>query len=72
MHSVLELIITLDGEDIGCGLILGYLHRGIEKIAENWTIIQYFPYVTRWDCLAPMFTEAVIVNAPKQLGNIQE
>ncbi|GFP98600.1 NAD(P)H-quinone oxidoreductase subunit h chloroplastic, partial [Phtheirospermum japonicum] len=30
----------------------------MEKIAENRTIIQYLPYVTRWDYLATMFTEA--------------
>nr|QPJ78399.1 NdhH [Agrostis capillaris] len=31
-----DLIVTLDGEDvIDCEPILGYLHRGMEKIAEN-------------------------------------
>nr|ASQ42441.1 NADH-plastoquinone oxidoreductase subunit 7 [Piptatheropsis micrantha] len=39
MHGVLRLIVTLDGEDvIDCEPILGYLHRGKEKIAENRTI----------------------------------
>ncbi|KAL2224045.1 UNVERIFIED_CONTAM: NAD(P)H-quinone oxidoreductase subunit H, chloroplastic, partial [Sesamum indicum] len=72
MHGVLRLIVTLDGEDvIDCEPILGYLHRGMEKIAENRTIIQYLPYVTRWDYLATMFTEAITVNGPEQLGNIQ-
>ena len=65
MHGVLRLIVTLDGEDvIDCEPILGYLHRGMEKIAENRTIIQYLPYVTRWDYLATMFTEAITVNGP--------
>ncbi|RHN51272.1 putative NADH dehydrogenase (quinone) [Medicago truncatula] len=72
MHGVLRLIVNLDGEDvIDCEPILGYLHRGMEKIAENRTIIQYLPYVTRWDYLATMFTEAITVNGPEQLGNIQ-
>ncbi|EYU43061.1 hypothetical protein MIMGU_mgv1a024733mg [Erythranthe guttata] len=72
MHGVLRLIVTLDGEDvIDCEPILGYLHRGMEKIAENRTIIQYLPYVTRWDYLATMFTEAITVNGPERLGNIQ-
>ncbi|KAK2641638.1 hypothetical protein Ddye_023401 [Dipteronia dyeriana] len=36
MHGVLRLIVTLDGEDvIDCEPILGYLHRGMEKIAEE-------------------------------------
>ncbi|TYG76231.1 hypothetical protein ES288_D03G098000v1, partial [Gossypium darwinii] len=72
MHGVLRLIVTLDGEDVVYyEPILGYLHRGMEKIAENRTIIQYLPYVTRWDYLATMFTEAITVNGPEQLGNIQ-
>ncbi|XP_038880427.1 NAD(P)H-quinone oxidoreductase subunit H, chloroplastic-like [Benincasa hispida] len=72
MHGVLRLILTLDGEDvIDCEPILGYLHRGMEKIAETRTIIQYLPYVTGWDYLATMFTEAITVNGPEELGNIQ-
>ncbi|XBJ09420.1 hypothetical protein VPH35_014504 [Triticum aestivum] len=72
MHGVLRLIVTLDGEDvIDCEPILGYLHTGMEKITENRTIIQYLPYVTRWDYLATMFTEAITVNAPEFLENIQ-
>ncbi|CAN6472622.1 unnamed protein product [Victoria cruziana] len=72
MRSVLRLIVTLDGEDvINCEPILGYLHRGMEKITENRTIIQYLPYVIRWDYLATMFMEAIAINAPEELGNIQ-
>nr|YP_007026193.1 NADH-plastoquinone oxidoreductase subunit 7 [Apopellia endiviifolia]AFU88903.1 NADH-plastoquinone oxidoreductase subunit 7 [Apopellia endiviifolia]WIA67786.1 NADH-plastoquinone oxidoreductase subunit 7 [Apopellia endiviifolia]WKW94995.1 NADH-plastoquinone oxidoreductase subunit 7 [Apopellia endiviifolia] len=72
MHGVLRLIITLDGENVSdCEPVLGYLHRGMEKIAENRTIVQYLPYVTRWDYLATMFTEAITVNAPERLTNIQ-
>jgi len=72
MHGVLRLIVTLDGENVvDCEPILGYLHRGMEKIAENRSILQYLPYVTRWDYLATMFTEAVTVNAPEKLANIQ-
>lgn len=36
MRGVLQLIVTLDGEDvIDCEPILGYLHGGMGKIAEN-------------------------------------
>ena len=72
MHGVLRLIVTLDGEDVlDCEPVVGYLHRGMEKIAEHRTVIQYLPYVTRWDYLATMFTEAVTVNAPERLANIE-
>nr|YP_009668448.1 NADH-plastoquinone oxidoreductase subunit 7 [Calypogeia fissa]QCW59223.1 NADH-plastoquinone oxidoreductase subunit 7 [Calypogeia fissa] len=72
MHGVLRLIVTLEGENVsGCEPALGYLHRGMEKIAENRTVVQYLPYVTRWDYLATMFTEAITVNGPEKLTNIQ-
>jgi hypothetical protein len=31
---------------VDCEPILGYLHKGMEKIVENRTIIRYLPYVT--------------------------
>jgi len=72
MHGVLRLIVTLNGENVeDCVPVLGYLHRSMEKIAENRTVIQYLPYVTRWDYLATMFTEAITVNAPEQLADVQ-
>ena len=43
----------------------------MEKIAEGRTVIQYLPYVTRWDYLATMFAEAITVNAAERLANIQ-
>ena len=50
MHGVLRLIVTLDGEDVvDCEPVIGYLHRGMEKIAENRTNVMYVPYVSRWD-----------------------
>jgi NAD(P)H-quinone oxidoreductase subunit H len=71
MHGVMRLIVTLDGEDvIDCEPVIGYLHRGMEKIAENRTNIMYVPYVSRWDYAAGMFNEAVTVNAPEQLAGI--
>ncbi|MCP6757206.1 MAG: NAD(P)H-quinone oxidoreductase subunit H [Fischerella sp. CENA71] len=72
MHGCFRLIVTLDGEDvIDCEPVLGYLHRGMEKIAENRTNIQYVPYVSRWDYYGGMFNEAVTVNAVEKLANIE-
>lgn len=71
MHGVLRLIVTLDGENvIDCEPVLGYLHRGMEKIAESRTNIMYVPYVSRWDYAAGMFNEAITVNAPEKLADI--
>jgi NADH:ubiquinone oxidoreductase subunit D len=41
----------------------------MEKIIETQTTIQYLPFVTLY--LANMFTEAITVNAPEFLENIQ-
>jgi NAD(P)H-quinone oxidoreductase subunit H len=71
MHGVLRLIVTLDGEDVvDCEPVIGYLHRGMEKIAENRTNIMFVPYVSRWDYAAGMFNEAITVNAVEKLANI--
>src|SRR5664280_75649 len=35
-HGVLRVILKLDGEKVlGTECVIGYLHRGVEKIAEN-------------------------------------
>ncbi|MDZ8260223.1 NAD(P)H-quinone oxidoreductase subunit H [Nostoc sp. ChiQUE01b] len=71
MHGCFRIIVTLDGEDVvDCEPVIGYLHRGMEKIAENRTNIMYVPYVSRWDYYGGMFNEAVTVNAVEKLANI--
>ncbi len=52
-HGVLRVILKLDGErvrDVEC--VIGYLHRGVEKIAENRTYGMFAPYVDRMDYVA--------------------
>jgi len=52
-HGVLRVILKLDGEKItGTECVLGYLHRGIEKIGENRTYQMFAPYVDRMDYCA--------------------
>jgi NADH-quinone oxidoreductase subunit D len=52
-HGVLRVILKLDGEKVlGCDCVIGYLHRGVEKIAENRTYVQFAPYVDRMDYVA--------------------
>ncbi len=52
-HGVLRVILKLDGERVlGTECVIGYLHRGVEKIAENRTYVQFAPYVDRMDYVA--------------------
>src|SRR5580704_6779055 len=45
-HGVLRVILKLDGEKVlGTECVIGYLHRGVEKIAENRTYTMFNPYV---------------------------
>ena len=70
-HGCFRLVVTLDGENvIDCEPVLGYLHRGMEKIAENRTTIMYIPYTTRWDYYGGMYNEAITVNAVERLAGI--
>lgn len=55
-HGVLRLLLELDGEKIiSCEPDVGYLHRGMEKMAEKLSYIQYLPMVDRVDYLAGFF-----------------
>jgi NADH-quinone oxidoreductase subunit D len=50
---VLRVKLKLDGERvIGSECIIGYLHRGVEKIAEHRSYQQFAPYVDRMDYVA--------------------
>jgi NADH-quinone oxidoreductase subunit D len=52
-HGVLRVILKLDGEKVlGTECIIGYLHRGVEKIGENRTYTMFNPYVDRMDYVA--------------------
>jgi NADH-quinone oxidoreductase subunit D len=52
-HGVLRVILKLDGEKVmGLECVIGYLHRGVEKIAENRTYAMFNPYVDRMDYVA--------------------
>jgi NADH-quinone oxidoreductase subunit D len=53
-HGVLRIVLQLDGEVIlRATPIIGYLHRGIEKLAENRTFHQIVPLTDRLDYLSP-------------------
>src|SRR5437588_383259 len=63
-HGVLRLVMTLEGETVmDCTPIIGYLHRGIEKILENRPVMGGIRYMDNVDYLAPMLMETTYVGA---------
>ncbi|MBO0781053.1 MAG: NADH-quinone oxidoreductase subunit D [Ktedonobacteraceae bacterium] len=71
-HGVLRLVLTLEGETvIDCTPVLGYLHRGIEKILENRPVMGGIRYMDNADYLSPMLNETAYVGAVEQLMGIE-
>ncbi len=69
-HGVLRFILKTDGEILRTAIPdVGFLHRSIEKIAEQLPYNQFFPYTDRVDYLAAMnANHAWAVAAEKLLG----
>lgn len=71
-HGVLRLKLELDGDIVTkCDPVIGYLHRGDEKIAENMTYNQFIPYTDRLDYLAPLANNVTFALAVEQLADLQ-
>lgn len=71
-HGVLRLDVTLDGEVVvDCKPDVGYLHRGVEKLAEMRSWVQFIPITDRLDYLASMLNNAAYVGAVEKLGQIE-
>lgn len=71
-HGVLRLILELDGEKIiSSEPDVGYLHRGMEKIAESRSCIQYLPMVDRVDYLSGFFYSYLYCSAIEELNSIE-
>ena len=70
-HGVFRMRVTLDGEVIvDIEPIFGYLHRGIEKLAESKTYLQNMPFTDRLDYLASMSNNLAYALAVEKLGGI--
>ncbi|HEV8198610.1 MAG TPA: NADH dehydrogenase (quinone) subunit D [Candidatus Polarisedimenticolia bacterium] len=70
-HGVLRLVVTLEGETVKSIVPhVGYLHRGMEKIAEGMTYNQFVPYTDRMDYLAPLSTNVGYITAVEKLMGI--
>lgn len=71
-HGVLRLKLKLDGETIvDLEPVVGYLHRGIEKMAENMTYRQGLNLTDRLDYIAAVSNNLGYIETLEKLGGIE-
>ncbi len=71
-HGVLRLILQLNGELIQKAKVdIGYLHRGVEKIAENKTYQEFMPYTDRMDYLSPYSNNVALCTAVEKIADVE-
>lgn len=71
-HGVFRVIVKLDGEIIREAIpVMGYLHRGTEKLAENLSYTQIIPYTDRMDYVSAMTTNYALVNAVEKMMGLE-
>ncbi|MCF6093230.1 NADH-quinone oxidoreductase subunit D [Microaerobacter geothermalis] len=71
-HGVFRMIVKLDGEIITeVTPVIGYLHRGTEKLAEDLNYTQIIPFTDRMDYLSAMTNNYVICHAVETLMGIE-
>src|SRR6188768_3061372 len=67
-HGVLRVILKLDGESVvGCDCDIGYLHRGVEKLAEHRQYFQALTLTDRMDYVAAVSNNLGYVEAMEKL-----
>ena len=71
-HGVLRVTMELQGETVlRSKPVIGYLHTGMEKTAEDLTYLQGPTNVTRMDYAAPLFTELTFSLAVEALLEVE-
>lgn len=71
-HGVFRIVIKIDGEIIQeARPVIGYLHRGTEKLAEDLSYTQIIPYTDRMDYISAMTNNYVICHAAETLMELE-
>jgi NADH-quinone oxidoreductase subunit D len=71
-HGVLRVMMELEGETVlRCKPVVGYLHTGMEKQAEELTYLQGPTNTTRMDYASPLFNELVFCLAAEALLEVE-
>jgi len=71
-HGVFRMRVVLDGERIiDADMVVGYLHRSLEKLAEERTYTQNIPFTDRMDYLSAMSNNLGYCLAVEKLAGIR-
>src|SRR5205809_4624791 len=71
-HGTLRIIVKLDGEQVvSADPVMGYMHRGYEKLVEVRTYPQVTTLVNRIDWLSSFCNEVPFILAAEQLMDVQ-
>ena len=71
-HGVFRLRVTFDGEVVlDVEPVIGYMHRGSEKLAESRTYVQIVTLTDRMDWLASMSNNLAYVRSVEKLAGIE-
>lgn len=71
-HGVFRLVVKISGETIiEAEPVIGYLHRGTEKLAEGLQYTQIIPYTDRLDYLSSMLNNYALCHAVEAAMDIE-
>lgn len=71
-HGVFRIVLKIDGETIvEAKPVIGYLHRGTEKLAEDLQYTQIIPYTDRMDYISAMTTNYVLCHAVETMMDMK-
>jgi NADH-quinone oxidoreductase subunit D len=71
-HGTLRIVVRLDGERvIAADPVIGYMHRGYEKLTEFRTYPQITTLINRIDWLSSFANEVPFIDAAEQLLGIE-
>jgi NADH-quinone oxidoreductase subunit D len=71
-HGVFRIVLKIDGETIvDAKPVIGYLHRGTEKLAEDLQYTQIIPYTDRLDYISAMTNNYVLCHAVETMMGLE-
>src|SRR4030067_1677905 len=71
-HGVLRVVLRLDGETVvDADVVIGYLHRGIEKLSENRNWTQIILLTDRMDYVAAATSNVGYCETVEKLMSIE-